>query len=228
MTVQFDRPDPTAPDAPRTLRPWVWNPASGQVDVTRTVGPGEPEPDHFSVLGLPRRLLVDADALEIAHRSLIRALHPDRYHLGGPAQVALAQDHASRVNDAIRALRTLPQRVAYVLALAGEPAEERFVPSADLLMAVMEANEALDEAGENPAAVQDVARDFAVRKTALDADLALVARAWDEAEASGDAVAAAQARTRLRAILGQTTYLQNLIGRAEAALTPRTAGSLPA
>ena len=228
MSVQFDRPDPTAPDAPRTVRPWVWNPATGQIDVTRAVQPGEPEPDHFAILGVPRRLLVEADALDMAHRSLIRALHPDRFHRDGPDAVAHAQAHASRVNDAVRALRTLTQRATYVLQLAGEPPSERFVPPPDLLMDVMEANEALDDAGDNPAAVADVARNFTARRADLDARLTAVAADWDAAEAASNASDAARARTQLRAILGEARYLQNLIGRAEAVLSNAAADSSPA
>ncbi len=222
MAEQFDHPAADSADAPRTLRPWVFNPLTGAVDLTRQPLAGEPEPDHFAILGLPQRILLDADAIEIAHRSLIRGLHPDRFHAQGPEAVARAQWHSSRVNDAWRGLKTLEQRAAYVLTLAGENADERYRPPPALLEQVMEANEAIDEAGHDPAArvqLLELLANFRAQREALAADLAKAAAAWDAAQAPADAAASAAARAPLRAVLGQARYVDNLIGRATAALS---------
>ncbi len=222
MAEQFDQPAADSPDAPRAVRPWVFNPQTGAIDLHRQPQPGEPDPDHFAILGLPRRILLDTDAIEIAHRSLIRGLHPDRFHAQGPEAVARAQWHSSRVNDAWRGLKTLEQRAVYVLALAGENPDERYRPPAALLALVMDANEAIDEAGQDPAAcaqLTELLGDLDERRAALTAELATMAAAWDAAEASAEPSAAAHARTQLRATLGQARYVDNLIGRARAALT---------
>ncbi len=226
MAEQFDHPAADSPDAPRTLRPWVFNRETGQIDLDRQPRPGEAEPDHFAILGLPRRILLDADAIEIAHRSLIRGLHPDRFHARGPEAVAQAQWHSSRVNDAWRGLKTLEQRAAYVLTLTGENPEERFRPPAHLLTQVMEANEAIDEAGHDPAArvqLLELLADFQAQRAAVSDELADAAAAWDAAEAAGDA-SSSVARAQLRTVLGRARYIDNLIGRANAALaTPDAA-----
>lgn len=222
MAEQFDHPAADSPDMPRTLLPWVFNPLTGQVDLDRQPLPGEAEPDHFAILGLPRRILLDADAIEIAHRSLIRGLHPDRFHVQGPEAVAKAQWHSSRVNDAWRGLKTLEQRAAYVLLLAGENPDERYRPPAHLLALVMEANEAIDEATHDPAArvqLLDLLADFQGQRAALTAELARSAAAWDAAQPTDDSVAQTAARAQLRAVLGQARYVDNLIGRAQAALS---------
>ena len=221
MPEQFDHPAADSPDAPRVIRPWVFNPQTGQVDLDRQPLPGESAPDHFAILGLPRRILLDADAIEIAHRSLIRGLHPDRFHAQGPQAVAKAQWHSSRVNDAWRGLKTLEQRAAYVLALAGETPDERYRPPASLLAQVMEANEAIDDAGHDPAArvqLLELLADFQAQREGLTTAVAAAAAAWDAAEATADPTATGVARARLRAALGQARYVDNLIGRANAAL----------
>ena len=227
MAEQFDHPAADSPDAPRATRPWVFNPLTGKVDLDRQPQPGEPDPDYFALLGLPRRILLDVDAIEIAHRSLIRSLHPDRFHAQGPQAVAKAQWHSSRVNDAWRGLKTLEQRAAYVLTLAGESPEERYRPPAALLGQVMEANEAIDDAGRDPAArvqLLELLAEFQAQRAALTATVATAAASWDAAEASADPTAAGLARAGLRAALGQARYVDNLIARAAAALaTPDAA-----
>lgn len=221
MAEQFDHPAADSPDAPRAIRPWVFNPQTGEIDLDRQPQLGEQEPDFFALLGLPRRILLDADAIEIAHRSLIRGLHPDRFHARGPHAVAKAQWHASRINDAWRGLKTLEQRAAYVLNLAGEVPDERFRPPASLLAQVMEANEAIDDAGHDPAArvqLLDLLSEFQAQRQALSVEIAAAAGAWDAAEAGADLTATTRARAGLRAALGHARYVDNLIGRATAAL----------
>jgi molecular chaperone HscB len=221
MAETFDHLAADSPDAPRAIRPWVFNPLTGQVDLDRQPQPGEADPDYFALLGLPRRILLDVDAIEVAHRSLIRGLHPDRFHAQGPQAVAKAQWHSSRVNDAWRGLKTLDQRAAYVLTLAGENVDERYRPPASLLAQVMEANEAIDDAGRDPAArvqLLELLADFQLQRKAMTDAIANAAAAWDAAEASADATAAGLARAGLRAALGQARYVDNLIGRATAAL----------
>ena len=222
MAEQFDHPAADSPDAARTLRPWVFNPLTGVVDLDRQPQPGAPAPDHFAILGLPRRILLDADAIEIAHRSLIRGLHPDRFHAQGPEAVAKAQWHSSRVNDAWRGLKTLEQRAAYVLTLAGDNPDERYKPTPALLAQMMEANEAIDDATHDPAAraqLLELLADFQAQRLLLTAELAQVAATWDAAAATDDADAAPAARKQLQASLGQARYVDNLIVRANAALS---------
>lgn len=218
------------PDAGVGPPPWVLGP-DGEIRLDKAQVPGDAAPDHFAVLGLPRRLLLDPRHVEIRTRSLIRALHPDRFHVQGPTAVAHAQAHTSRVNDAFRILRDLERRVAYVLDLAGEKPDEKFRPPAELLGQVFEWNEAVDALQEalaegDPAAVtgaraqvQVALADLGHRRQAVTQDVETAAAAWDAAQAPNPPLAAAAAaRKALRAALGYASYLDNLLARLEATL----------
>ncbi len=224
-TLQPGTPGPSAP-----LRPWVLD-DRGHVDLERTG-----TPDHFAVLGLPRRLGLDTDHLDVTFRSLVRGLHPDRFAVHGPAAVARAQWHTSLVNDAYRTLRNFDRRVAYVLELAGDLREERYQPPAELLVHVFELNEAIDamqdarDEGDAEAAAQaerDVREATAtIRESRAEVTARLVAAAadWDAAQAASEQAGAelpalAQARTALRAGLGHARYLDNLLTRLDFSAT---------
>jgi len=214
------------PGASALLRPWVLD-EHGQIALDRSG-----TPDHFAVLGLPRRLGLDAQHLDITFRSLVRELHPDRFARQGAAAVAQAQRHTSLVNDAYRTLRHFEKRVAYVLEFAGDLQEERFHPPAELLTQVFDLNEAIEamqEArGEGDAdgagrAAQDLRhaaaaiRDLRAEVTAqMHAAAARWDAAQDAAERAGQEVPAlVHARTELRSVLGHARYLDNLLTRLD-------------
>ena len=188
--------------------------------------------DPFAVLELPRRLCLDAQALEASVRRLVIAQHPDRFHLQGAQAVADAQARTSQINDAARILRSFDKRIAYMLDMAGESADERFTPPAALLQQVFDLNEAIDAMQEAQAdgdadAVAQAAEDLrdasaAVRAMRADVSARLEqgAQAWDAAQAASEdsgapPAALAQARTALRAALGHARYLDNLLGRLQ-------------
>lgn len=210
--------------------------SDGKVDLDRWSGPGEPPPDAFSVLGLPRRLLLDPKHLDLRFRSLIRDLHPDRFHVSGPDAVRKAERHSSLANDAYRALRDFERRVRLLLELEGHAVEEKFRPSPALLGQVLEINEALDALQEAladgaPAAaaaargeIAATGRELGDARQALSDRLYDAARRWDAAQAP-DAAAdlASLARRDLRAALGEASYLDNLLARVQAALLPTQA-----
>lgn len=219
-----------------TAQPWVLGP-DGQIDLSRGFEqPDNPEaPDHFAVLGVPFRLLLDATHLDVRFRSLIRGLHPDRFHVQGPEAEARAQWHTSRVNDAYRALRELDRRIAYVLELAvqdpAQAAATRFAPPAALLAQVFELNETLDALQDDPgsaeaqAALAELGAELRERLADLRQRIEAACMQHDDArrriEASAGAAASAHqaldaALQRLRALAGERTYLTNLLARAAA------------
>lgn len=222
--------------AAETAQPWVLGP-DGQVDLSRGFAQADnPQaPDHFAVLGVPFRLLLDPAHLDVRFRSLIRGLHPDRFHVQGPEAEARAQWHTSRVNDAYRALRDLDRRIGYVLELAGQdPAQAaatRFVPPAALLAQVFEFNETLDALQEDPGsaeaqtALAELTGELRERMADLRQRMEAACLQHDDArrriEASTGAVPSADAALdtalqRLRALAGERTYLTNLLTRAAA------------
>jgi molecular chaperone HscB len=107
--------------------------------------------DYFSVFGLPRKLQVDAAALQRRFYELSRAHHPD-FHQAAPADAqARALNASAVVNRAYRALRDPLARVDYLIRLeegrdTREGAEAKPRAPRELLEEMMEIQEALLEA----------------------------------------------------------------------------------
>ena len=96
--------------------------------------------DYFAVLGLPRKLGVDGEALQRRFYELSRQHHPD-FHQGADAErQAEVLGQSALINRAYRALREPLARVEYLIAL-----EEGRAPR-ELLEEMMEVQEALEEA----------------------------------------------------------------------------------
>lgn len=104
--------------------------------------------DPFATLGVEPRFDLDPKELELRHRELSRALHPDRHAGAAPAQRRLALSRAIEVNEAYRLLKDPVKRAERVLAARGAAIEEgrEPKPSGALLMEMMESREALSEA----------------------------------------------------------------------------------
>ena len=107
--------------------------------------------DHFEVFGLPRRLAIDAGALQRRFYELSREHHPD-FHQGTDAvRQAEALARSALVNRAYRALRDPLPRVEYLIALeegreVREGASEKPKAPRELLQEMLEVQEALEEA----------------------------------------------------------------------------------
>ena len=116
--------------------------------------------DYFALLGLPRKLVIDADELEQRFHQLSWKLHPDNFVRASEHERALSLECSSQLNDAFRTLRDPVSRVEYLLSQAGMRREGQHKQQAppELLEEVFELNESLDElrearqAGGDPAA----------------------------------------------------------------------------
>lgn len=75
--------------------------------------------DDFTLFGLPRRFMLDADALAQRWRALQAEVHPDRFAAEGAAAQRVAMQWAVRVNEAYRRLKDPLARAAYLCELAG-------------------------------------------------------------------------------------------------------------
>jgi molecular chaperone HscB len=181
------------------------------------VQPVPPGADHFRVLGLPRRLAIDAAALEARWHALSRAVHPDRFQTGAEPEQQLSLQASAALNRAYRTLRDPVARGRYWLELHGMRLATRgpAVPSA-LAAEVFETQETLESlraAGEGPAAdalradVRRLRDDLAARLGGLRD--ALVAR-YD----AGD-IEEPSALGALRERLAEIAYLRTLLGDLE-------------
>src|SRR4051812_44332679 len=104
--------------------------------------------DHFARLGLPRRFVVDAAALERAYLAHSRAVHPDYHAAGAAGDLAASTELSAAANEAYNTLREPFARAEYLLGLHGGPtaAEEKAVPPA-LLAEMMDFRERAEEGG---------------------------------------------------------------------------------
>ena len=114
--------------------------------------PLQRQADYFGFLGLPRKLNIDAAALEERFRALSRQFHPDYFYNATTAERRASLERSSYLNDAYRTLRQPVARIEYLLKLEGlapkNPEEaSRQVPPA-LLEEVFALNEELDEIRE--------------------------------------------------------------------------------
>ena len=182
--------------------------------------------DHFEVFGLPRRLAIDAAALQRHFYELSRRYHPDFHQRADPEEQARALEESARVNAAYRALRDPIARVEYLIRLEegrdtreGATVKPKGPPA--LLAEMFEIQEALEEA--QAGALTDALRaSLATQRDALRARRAEaearitgpLSAAWDAA-ASGDRPAALAA---LKEALATRAYLRTVIDDLDAAL----------
>ena len=81
--------------------------------------------DYFSFFGLPKKLDIDAKALEKDFYLLSRKLHPDVYANAGEKEKNWSEEQSSRLNDAYRTLKDPIKRTEYLLKLEGVELEEQ-------------------------------------------------------------------------------------------------------
>ena len=75
--------------------------------------------DDFALFDLPRRFVLDTDALGARWRALQAEVHPDRFAAEGAAAQRVAMQWAVRVNEAYRRLKEPLARAQYLCELAG-------------------------------------------------------------------------------------------------------------
>lgn len=176
--------------------------------------------DHFEVFGLPRRLAIDAGALQRRFYELSRQHHPD-FHQGSSAQdQARALETSARVNTAYRALRDPIARIEYLVRLeegreTNEGATVRPKAPPELLAEMFEIQDALEEAtaGGLDEAGRARLRDERARLHARQADEAgtlcgPLSAAWD---AAADSAERARALDAFKRALATRAYLRTVI-----------------
>jgi molecular chaperone HscB len=176
--------------------------------------------DHFEVFGLPRRLAIDAGALQRRFYELSRQHHPD-FHQGASAQdQAQALETSARVNTAYRALRDPIARIEYLVRLeegreTNEGATVRPKAPPELLAEMFEIQEALEEAKAGGLDAKGRARlgDERARLRARYADeegtlCGPLSAAWD---AAADSAARATALDAFKRGLATRAYLRTVI-----------------
>jgi molecular chaperone HscB len=182
--------------------------------------------DFFSFFGLPRKLNINLNDLDVRFRALSRQFHPDYFYNASPAERRASLERSSYLNDAFRTLRQPISRIEYLLQLEGLAArttEEaaRQVPAA-LLEEVFALNEELDEirelrssgaaAAEWEPRLERAARPIEVKRARHEEQLAELSSQWDALVDRG----APDSETRpvleaLRERILERNYITNLL-----------------
>jgi molecular chaperone HscB len=166
---------------------------------------------------VPRRLVVDRDALEGLFHEASRAVHPDRHQVSPDRSRALSLSASATVNRAYRTLRDPVSRGRYWLELHGSPLGERNnrVPG-DLAALVFETQELLETLREAPGD-QSARREAEAVRRQLDARLQELRRKlearyaeWDAGDAGAPAVL-----DELKRRLSDVAYLATLLEDVE-------------
>jgi molecular chaperone HscB len=202
-------------------RCWRCDAPVGQALVCAPCEAPQPVPagaDLFTLLDLPRRLVVDRDDLERRWHEASRALHPDRHQTAGARDQELSLAASAAVNRAHRTLRDPIARGRYWLELHGTPLGERnnAVPPtlAAFVFETQEELEALRESPTDPAVrgrVETARREVADRVSVLQASLVERYATWADAEAPA-------VLDELKRGLSELAYLRTLLDDVETAL----------
>jgi molecular chaperone HscB len=190
--------------------------------------------DYFSFLGLPRRLVLDAQELDRRFRDLSRKFHPDFFYNATPAERLASLERSSYLNDAYRALKQPVSRIEHLLTIEGLPmgksdAGEATVPPS-LLEEVFALNEELDEIREQRESGTDaatLAARLAAARRPIEAKRDEHERALADASEQWDRLADAPADQRratletLRQLLLERNYITNLLATIEREATAR-------
>ena len=114
--------------------------------------------DDFELFGLPRRFAQDRAQLDARWKDLQREAHPDRFSAQGPAALRVAMQWSVRINEAYQRLKDPLKRAAYLCELHGAPirAEDNTAMPTAFLMQQMQWREALEDAGRNEDALQNL------------------------------------------------------------------------
>ncbi len=180
--------------------------------------------DHWAVLGLPRRLVLDRADLERRFHQLNRRFHPDYFRLRSPREQAISLDNSAAVNTAYRILRDPVSRVEYLLGQEGLGLGQggRGAPPADLFEEIMELQEAREELrGADPeearvlrARLEAARADLEARRAATEPRLLELSARWDGAPDGARRALLAE----LRDLLATRAYLRAVLRDLDEAL----------
>lgn len=187
------------------------------------VQPVAAETDLFSVLGLPRSLVVDAADLERRYHAASRVVHPDRHQTAGPRERELSLAASAAINRAYRTLRDPVARGRYWLELHGTAlAENNNRVPPELAAEVFAVQERIEELRA------DASAEVRLEVTALRDDLAGRLATLVESLAARYAVGPADrapALAELKGRLSEIAYLRTLLADIEESLGDETSGT---
>jgi len=225
-TSQAARPVAT-PAAAAARACWDCQAEVGAEHFCSVCGKIQPTPtatDYFTFFALPRKLALDAAALERQFEQLSWKLHPDNFHRATTYEQELSLEKTAALNDAFRTLRDPVARVEYLLGLEGVRREGEIKQQAppDLLAEVFELNEYLEELRDARPAERDDARKIGELKYQLekarasfqekmDGVLSELTAQFAAFDAAADDAPRRDSLQKMSEILNRHSYIRNLV-----------------
>lgn len=126
------------------------------------------EQNYFQLFSLPVSLALDLSLLERRFQQLQKSVHPDLYASKTEAEQVIARARSAAAGEAYSTLRNPLLRARYVLAMKGVDLESHTLNDQELLMEIMEQQEALDEiAADGDRMAQKAAEFLALSKQCI-------------------------------------------------------------
>jgi len=193
--------------------------------------------DYFTFFGLPRKLNIDAGALEKEFYALSRKLHPDLYSTSENREREWSLEQSSQLNDAYRTLKDPIKRTEYLLRLEGVELEEQSksateqaratgglkkqVVPPDLLEEVFNLNMELEElraqkklGEDDPALLEEIGRhkiELEEKHDGLLDELKKLWHQWDRVVDEGGEEDRRKIRDQMLDVLNRRNYIRNMV-----------------
>eukprot|EP00808_Paulinella_micropora_P031625 g5079.t1 len=133
---------------------------SSETKCPKRIIPSEKDLNCFSIFGMEEQFEIDLEWLKGQFRNLQRQYHPDLVRQLPEEDQKRAELHSAQVNQAYQTLRDPLTRARYILQLHGESLKEKgSLQDPVLLMEVMEAREALEDAKGDPNALMKLLKE---------------------------------------------------------------------
>lgn len=115
--------------------------------------------NYFQLFGIPVSLTVDQNDIRTKYRALSRKFHPDLHARSDNETQTEMLERSALLNRAYKTLLDPDETIKYVLRLKGVyEEEEKYTLPPDFLMEVLEINEKLMDAGEDPEVAKEITR----------------------------------------------------------------------
>ena len=171
--------------------------------------------DYFSFLGLPKKMTLDASALEKNFYELSRRFHPDFFHWESDKEKLVSLEKSAFLNKAYHTLKNSIARAEYLLDLdVPAKAKERTQIAPALVTEIFEIQEMVEE-GKNTkdpnlkAKLQEAQKEVEGKIAARGG---LLERHFKEWDARGNDPTQKQALAKtIRTTIDEITYLKNLL-----------------
>ncbi|MEK6813300.1 MAG: hypothetical protein AABY65_01000 [Nitrospirota bacterium] len=186
----------------------------------------------FEILGLPRRLSLDAGLIERQYHELARKFHPDYFRTASPLEQEISQGVASALNTAYRKIRDPIKRIETLLLIEGinvESMKKRIPPHLmDDLFRIREEIELVRRGGgtpENSERLKQDRKNLAALLAGLEETLKALSGEWDKiAEDHGGKLSSAASGVldHLASALSEQMYLQTTLREIDGVLESGT------